>query len=174
MWMRHWGAESPKPTNLWSNSLWVQQLSLGTLTKEQKKGSVPLAEQYIDKKGKKRCHGVKRRLKKSQVYTKPFARRVASLFPRFRSGAAPLRNPQDWTTKSFHKKHYIFPIIFIHITARFLLDANDKTLIACKHYTIYNIYHIYYSNFSNFMLVFHPKPPKKAATKVPFWVSCGF
>lgn len=35
MWMRHWGAESPKPTNLWSNSLWVQQLSLGTLTKDR-------------------------------------------------------------------------------------------------------------------------------------------
>ena len=35
MWMRHWGADSPKPTNLWSNSQWVQHLSLGTLTKDR-------------------------------------------------------------------------------------------------------------------------------------------
>lgn len=95
VWMRHWGADSCKPTLLWSNSHFVQQLSLGKLTKEEKSGTVPLAKQYVDSNGVKRCHGVKRRLIKSQVYTKAFGRRIASLFPRLRAGVGPLRNPQD-------------------------------------------------------------------------------
>ncbi len=37
---------------------------------EQKAGSTPLAKQYIDARGKKRCHGLKRRLKRSQPLDK--------------------------------------------------------------------------------------------------------
>ncbi|CAL1146409.1 unnamed protein product [Cladocopium goreaui] len=97
VWMRHWGADSCKPTNLWCNSLGIQQLCLGKLRKEQRNGTVPLARQYVDSRGRKRCHGVKQRLKKSQVYTKAFGRRIAAILPRLPSGVAPLRNPQDCT-----------------------------------------------------------------------------
>ena len=35
VWMRHWGADSSKPTLLWSNSVSVAELSLGKLTKDR-------------------------------------------------------------------------------------------------------------------------------------------
>lgn len=95
LWMRHYGSESCKHTFLWSNSSGVRHLSLGRLTKEQRETAVPLATKNIDQSGKRRATGVKKRLKKSQVYTMAFGKRIAQLLPTMPKDVQPLRNPQD-------------------------------------------------------------------------------
>lgn len=94
VWMRHWGAGSLKPTFLWSNSELVKHFCLGKLTQAQRSGAVRLAEPYVDRFGKARATGNRKRLKKSQNYTAPFGDKVAELLESMPSGTRPLRNPQ--------------------------------------------------------------------------------
>lgn len=126
VWMRHYGSNSLKPTNLWCNSVHVKDLSLGKLTQDrgvnqhvyrpttppnsfiifllyqpplwgsqfskkselivlrtnyivnilwchapvkvQRAGAIRLAEPYIDRFGKKRATGNRKRLKASQFF----------------------------------------------------------------------------------------------------------
>lgn len=84
--MRHYGADSWKPTCLWSNSCHIRYLDCGPLNHEQKLTSRPLAHVYMDAAGKKRCVGKKGILKDSQHLGSK-----SSMFCKFSNSILPLQ-----------------------------------------------------------------------------------
>ena len=65
-WMGHFGHHMPKHSSTWSNSPVIRALYLGKWKKPAKKSSGSGVITYIDKKGKKKCHGTPL-LKRSQL-----------------------------------------------------------------------------------------------------------
>lgn len=64
-WMRKYGAMSFKRTWIWSCSKRIQELDLGPLTPDEKKGCVQTTNRYVDKSGRTRFQG-NAHLKRSQ------------------------------------------------------------------------------------------------------------
>lgn len=58
VWMGGWGATSPKPTYLASNTCWLSGLRGGTRPGTARLGP-PTVTRYVDKHGKRRCTGTK-------------------------------------------------------------------------------------------------------------------
>ena len=64
-WFGMFGGESPKPTTLWGNPSWLDQLRRKYDKRAQRQG-VPVTERYTDKRGALRVKGLGENLKNTQ------------------------------------------------------------------------------------------------------------